>query len=607
MKRATLALLLHHRRQLWSSVALGSLTVSANVALMAVAGYLIAKAATHPPTILLLWVPIVSVRFFGISRAVFRYSERLVSHNVTLKILTDLRTRFYHILEPRWPAAFSKWTLGELLDTMMTDIDNLQNVFLQVLSPLTVALLASTLSITIVASLGGVHLAFVLGAGLTAAGAVFPVAVHRSSRRWRAVHTAQRSALAGQISDIIVGMTDLIMSEDSGQRFLSELETRQKRWNLVQLRLARKQGSFEGLVALTAAGTAWVMLVLAVPRMLHGELTGVMLCVITLTALASFEAVLSLSSAFAALGESMSSLRRLEDVEKWPIPAPDNAQTAVTDTQPMPPARAQLRKSASIFQRQPFCEYPTTPKSWHIQARHISFAYGSAPQNALTDVSFDVFPGKRMAIVGHNGAGKSTLIYLLTRLWDVQTGAIEIDGVDVRQMSGEAVRQGIAVVSPLSHVFHASLADNLRIAQPTASTKTLHRAAQAAQLLEWIAQLPKGYDTLLGDTEHIPSQGQRQRIAIARAILADARVFLLDEPLESLDAATAIRVDSALAEATLHKTTILITHQLRTLGPMDEILVLHEGRVVERGKHEQLLARQGQYRQMWEIEQNMLS
>ncbi len=566
------------RGRMLLSVMFGFMTIGASIALMATAGYLIAKAATRPPTILLLWVPIVSVRFFGIVRAVFRYVERLVSHDVTFRILTDLRTRLYTILESRLPAMFSQWTIGKLMDTMTNDIDALQNLFLRVIAPPLVAVLTAALSFVLIAPIGGLLLASVLLMGLTLVGVVWPLVSHRISRRLRQEGVDQRSALSQQITDMVTGMPDLIVSDDGGQTFLSELLDRQEKLNTVQLRLTRREALFECLTMITVAGTAWFMLRLAVPPARHELLTGVALCVIVLTALSSFEAVLTLPNAFGALTESVSSLRRVRDMENWPVPAPDPEQS---DT--------------------------ASPVTWRIQVQHVSFAYVSADRNVLTDITFDVDPGKHIAIVGQNGAGKSTLFHLFTRLWDVQDGAILIDGTDIRHLPGEAVRNGIGVVSPFAHVFHASIADNLRIAKPSASIEELQSAAKKAQLSEWIEQLPDRYETIVGETGHVPSGGQRQRIAIARAILANPQVYLLDEPLESLDTHTASQIQAVLAEVTRSKTAIWITHQLRTLGSMDEILVLHDGQIIERGRHDELLQRMGRYKQMWDIEQNIFS
>ncbi|WDL95648.1 thiol reductant ABC exporter subunit CydC [Alicyclobacillus sp. ALC3] len=567
----------HRRGRMLLAVMLGFMSTGASIALMATAGYLIAKAATRPSTILLLWVPIVSVRFFGISRAVFRYAERLVSHDVTFRILTDLRTRLYAVLEPRLPAMFSQWTMGKLMDTMTNDIDALQNLFLRVIAPPLVAVMTAVLSFVIIAPIGGVLLAGALLMGLTLVGVILPLLSHRISRRLRQEGVDQRSLLSQRIADMVIGMPDLVVSDDGGHTFLSELLNRQEKLNTVQLRLTRREALFESLTMITVAGTAWFLVRLAVTPARHELLTGVALCVIVLTALSSFESVLTLPNAFGALTESVSSIRRVRNIETWPVPARDPEQFAAA-----------------------------LPVTWRMQVQHVSFSYVSAERNVLTDITFDVDPGKQIAIVGQNGAGKSTLFHLLTRLWDVQDGAILIDGMDIRQLPGDAVRNGICVVSPFAHVFHASIADNLRIAKPTASLRELQSAAEKAQLGEWIEQLPGRYETIVGETGHVPSGGQRQRIAIARAILADPHVYLLDEPLESLDTHTASQMRAVLEELTRSKTAIWITHQLRTLGSMDEILVLHDGQIIERGSHDELLRQLGRYKQMWDIEQNIV-
>lgn len=562
------------------SVGLGFSTIALNIALMAIAGYLIAKAATHPSTILLLWVPIVSVRFFGISRSVFRYFERLISHDVTFRILSDLRTQLYSMLELRWPSAFSKWSIGELLDRLTNEIDVLQNVFLRVITPPIISFMAAGLSFAIVSISGSFLLGFVLVVGITLVGVILPTIGHLITNPLYQSYIDSRSGLYQKICDFVNGIQDLSMSDDGGRTFLQGVEAEQERLNNFQQRLAFRQALIEALVVVIVSGTAWGMLRIAIPHVEHHILGGIMLCVVILTALASFEAVLALPMTFVAFGETVASIRQLQDVRNWPIqtPAPKSSDGG-NDPQYL-------------------------PTCWHVRMNGVSFSYTSE-NDVLSDITLDLYPGKHMAIIGHNGAGKSTIIHLLTRLWDVQEGTVTIDGIDVRCLPGDIVRSGFAVISANTHIFNASIADNLRIAKPSANMEELRKAVVIAKLNSWIDDLPNGLDTVIGELGHVPSGGQRQRIGIARAVLADAPILLLDEPLEFLDARTALEIKDNLDALSRHKSAIWITHHVSMLGSMDEIIVLNQGSIVERGIHHELIQQNGLYQKMWNYEMDM--
>lgn len=572
---------LHWLNRQWGrmvlSVGLGFSSIASNIGLMAIAGYLIAKAATHPSTILLLWVPIVSVRFFGLSRAAFRYAERLISHDVTFRILSHIRTRFYSMLEPRWPSAFAKWSIGDFLDRITNDIEVLQNVFLRVLTPPIVAFMAAGLSFAIISVTGSFLLGCVLLVGLTMVGMILPLVGHWSTRRIDQSYTDGRSRMYQKICDLVSGTQDLSMADDGGRQFLGALDILQERLNTYQRQLVLRQAVIEACTVVIVSGTAWAMLACAMPRVEHHLLGSVMLTVVALTSMASFEAVLPIPMTFVALGENVASVRRLQEIKNWPVQTPD-----------------------------PSCDHDRRrlPDHWHVRMNDVSFSYTSG-NPILSGITLDLYPGKHMAIVGHNGAGKSTIIHLLTRLWDTQEGTVTIDDIDVRSLAGEVVRSGFVVISAHTPIFNASIADNLRIAKPTADLEELQKVAEVAQLSSWIDPLPEGFDTVIGEFGHVPSGGQRQRIAIARAVLANAPILLFDEPMEALDAQTALEIKGNLEAISRHKSVIWITHHLKSIGTMDEIIVLSQGSIIERGIHQELIHQSGPYQKMWDYEMDM--
>jgi ABC-type multidrug transport system fused ATPase/permease subunit len=236
----------------------------------------------------------------------------------------------------------------------------------------------------------------------------------------------------------------------------------------------------------------------------------------------------------------------------------------------------------------------------HVQKLHFSYA-PDEPQ-ALDDISFDLTRGQFIVVVGPSGAGKSTLAHLLLRFWEYRDGRILLDGRELREYDQETVRSLMAVVSQHTHLFNGSIRDNLLLARPGATEQEVIRAAKQARVHDFVQSLPQGYDTWIGEQGLRLSGGQRQRLAIARAILKDAPVLILDEPAANLDAITERQVLASLQAVAMGRATLLITHRLVGLEAADEILVLHAGRIVERGRHQDLMQMDGLYRRMWELQ-----
>jgi ATP-binding cassette subfamily B protein len=230
-----------------------------------------------------------------------------------------------------------------------------------------------------------------------------------------------------------------------------------------------------------------------------------------------------------------------------------------------------------------------------VRLDHVSFAYDKSGLPTIADVTLDIPAGWHVAIVGATGSGKTTLGYLLARLYDVDAGAITYDGVDVRDLSFQSLTDMLGVVTQDPYLFHATIAENLRFAKPDATDGELIAAATTAQLYDLVKSLPKGYETLVGERGYRFSGGEKQRLSLARAILRNPRVLLLDEATSALDTATERAMTEALGALAKTRTTITIAHRLSTIQEADEIIVLDKGRLVERGNHVELLARNAAY------------
>jgi ATP-binding cassette subfamily C protein CydC len=246
-------------------------------------------------------------------------------------------------------------------------------------------------------------------------------------------------------------------------------------------------------------------------------------------------------------------------------------------------------------------------RSSNIEVSNLSFSYPAQTTPALQNVTFTLPTGKSTAIVGPSGAGKSTIASLLLRFWDYELGEIQLGGASLKSLDQDEVRKRLALVSQNSYFFNTSIRENLRLARRSASPEEIEAAARAAQIHEFIMGLPKGYDTLIGEQGFRLSGGERQRLGIARALLKDSPILILDEPTANLDPQTEKQVLDTLFETMQKKTSLLITHRLIGLENVDEILVMDHGKIVERGTHAELLAHKGLYRRLWDLQNQILS
>jgi ATP-binding cassette subfamily C protein CydC len=557
------------------SVLLGFLTIGANVSLMGTSAWLISAAALNP-SIAELQVAIVGVRFFGISRGVFRYLERLVSHDVTFRLLSHLRVWFYERLEPLAPARLMDYRAGDLLARIIGDVETLENFYVRVVAPPLVALLTAFGASIFLASfhppLATVLIGFLLGIGL-----VLPLFSKLLSREPGKALISLRSELQVQLVDGIQGLPDILAYGRADDRLGLLNETGQA-YGSAQRRMARISGLQSALAVLLTNLGMWTVLVLTIPMVSEGLIGGVMLGTLALLTLASFEAVTPLPQA-AQMWESVrTSARRLfEIVDAEPIVREPKTTT---------------RKLSSL------------PK---VEFSNLSFSYPGNREPVLRNVTFNLQPGKSLAVVGPSGAGKSTLVNLLLRFWEYSSGDIRLGGESLHRLDQDRVREWCAVVSQNTYFFNASIRENLQLAQPSASQQEIEKAAKQAQIHEFVMGLSEGYDTFIGEQGLRLSGGERQRLAIARALLKDAPLLILDEPTANLDPITEKRVLETLFRVMEGKTTLLITHRLVGLDNLDEILVIEQGRIVERGTQAELLKKGGSFYRLWQLQNRILS
>jgi ATP-binding cassette subfamily C protein CydCD len=548
------------------SALLGFATIAAGVGLMGTSAYVIAAAALHP-SIAALQVAIVGVRFFGLSRGVLRYLERLVSHDTTFRVLGRLRVWFYRAVEPLSPVALTDIHSGDLLGRAIGDINLLENFYVRSAAPPLVALLVAGVVSLIVGAFAW-HLALALLVMLICQGLLIPLLLQTLGKTPGRQLLTARSHLNVLVVDALQGMADLLACRAS-ERWQANIDAASQAVLAVQARMAQLNGLQNALgVGLSNLGMLLVV-TLAIPLVNAGELEGVWLPVLALIALTSFEAVLPLPQAAAHLEAHRQSAARL---------------LALAAQQPTGIAPVASTPIATPFT---------------LNAEHISFTYPSISLSpylpifpALTDISFTLPPGKRLAIVGPSGSGKTTLLNLILGFLTPTSG----------HLSPSNLQPITAAISQRTYLFSDTIRANLLLARPDATPEQIEQAARAAQIHTWITSLPQGYDTWVGEHGLRISGGERQRVGIARALLQDAPLLLLDEPTANLDTATEAALLDALHVLMSERSVIWVTHRLVGMEWMDEILVLDGGRVVERGTHAELLSIGGRYSQMWQAQ-----
>ncbi|MFE7336560.1 thiol reductant ABC exporter subunit CydD [Streptomyces griseus] len=558
------------RGRLTLALLLGSLAVGSAVGLMAVSGWLISRASEQPP-VMYLMMAVTATRAFGIGRAVFRYAERLVSHDAVLKLLADLRVSVYRGLERIAPAGLRTTRRGDLLSRLVADVDTLQDYWLRWLLPVGTALVVGTAAAGFTGWLlpeAGV----ILAVGLLVAGVGVPLVSGACARRTERQLAPARAALATRVADLLGSTAELTVAGALPAR-QARLRTADRLLTRIASRAAAATALGGGLSALVCGLTVVAAAAVAVPAVHDGRLSGVALAVVVLTPLAAFEAVTGLPLAVQYRRRVARSAERVFEVLDAPVPV----------REPESPA-----------------EEPASP--FPLEVRGLSARYPGAARDALSSLDLTLTPGRRIAVVGPSGSGKTTLAQVLLRFLDASSGTYRLGGVEAAALESDTVRRSVGLCAQDAHVFDSTIRENLRLARPGATDPELRDALSRARLLEWVAALPQGLDTPVGEHGARLSGGQRQRLALARALLADFPVLVLDEPAEHLDLPTADALTADLLDATRGRATVLITHRLTGLEAVDEVLVLDAGRVVQRGPYAELAAEDGPLRRMLERE-----
>jgi ATP-binding cassette subfamily C protein CydC len=561
-----LALYKRHKWLLTLGVVLAIVTLLASIGLLTLSGWFLSASAVVGVAGVYSFnymLPAAGVRGSAIIRTAGRYFERLVSHDATFRVLQHLRVFTFSKLLPLSPAGLARFRQGELLNRMVADVDTLDHLYLRVISPLVGALVV-ILVVTFGLSFLDGTLALTLGGIMLLTLFLLPPLFYRAGKPTGEQLTHLRGRYRQQLTSWLQGQAELTIFNAS-TRYREQMEQTEVNWHDAQRRQSELTALSQALMLLIGGLAVIAMLWLAAGGVGSNSQPGALIALFVFCALAAFEALAPVTGAFQHLGQVIASALRL----------------------------------TQIIEQKPEVTFPQTkaavPTQVALRFENVTFSYPEQAQAALSDIALQVNAGEHIAILGRTGCGKSTLLQLITRAWDPQQGAILLNERPLSNLDEPTLRRTMSVVPQRVHLFSATLRDNLLLARPDASDAELSAVLEQTGLSKLLED--SGLNSWLGEGGRQLSGGELRRLAIARALLHDAPLMLLDEPTEGLDATTESQILDLLAELMRDKTVLMVTHRLRGLARFNRIVVMDNGQVIEQGTHAELLSQQGRYYQ----------
>jgi ATP-binding cassette subfamily C protein CydCD len=552
------------RRQLAITVSCGIGRVVAFIGVGIFGALIIAAVRANAPSLLLVVLLLAAAPVAGL----LHWLESFLAHDMAYRLLAVMRVDLYRKLDALAPAYLLKRRSGDLVALATQDVETIEYFYAHTVAPAFIAvLIPSAVLVTLAVVAWPLALALL---PFLAYAAGSPILGRQRIDRLASTARGALGELSAHATETIQGLTELIAFEATTRRrdeFMTYARRYQAMRNALLHDLTRKTAGLEVATGLGGLAVAAV----GAPLVMHGWIAPTLLPLLVLVSVAAFLPVSEIAQVGRQLADTIASTRRLHVVHSEPVVITDGPRI------------------------------PTAPRGGStVRFEHVRFTYPGRPRPALADVSFDVPAGATVALVGPSGAGKTTIANLLLRFWDPELGAIELDGIDLRDLTLDGLRGRIALVAQDTYLFNNTLEANVRLAKPDATREEIETALRQAALAEFVADLPEGLRTRVGERGVQLSGGQRQRIAIARAFLKDAPILVLDEATSHLDTISEQLVRSALDTLMVNRTTIVVAHRLSTIQAADVILVLDAGRVIEAGTHDGLFARRGFYARLVE-------
>ncbi|MFS7251438.1 cysteine/glutathione ABC transporter ATP-binding protein/permease CydC [Rahnella rivi] len=559
-----LALYRRHWFRLSLGIILAIVTLLASIGLLTLSGWFLAASAVAGIAGLYTFnymLPAAGVRGAAIFRTAGRYAERLVSHDATFRVLAHLRVFTFTKIMPLSPGGIARFRQADLLNRLVADVDTLDHLYLRVISPLISALVVIAL-VTFGLSFLDVKLALTLGGIMMVLMLLLPVMFYRAGKHAGRELTALRSDYRMQLTSWLQGQSELVVF-GAQARFRQKLNDIERRWMLRQQQQARLTGLSQAVVIAAAGLTVTLMLWLAAGGIGTIANPGALIALFVFTPLAAFEALGPVAAAFQHLGQVIASAQRVSQIIDQPADVTFPAQG------------------------------PQAAEHVTLSLKNVNFTYPGQPLPVLKNITLEVAAGEHIALLGQTGCGKSTLLQLLTRGWDINSGALSINGHAITTYDEASLRQMVTVVSQRVHIFNNTLRENLRMASPQRSDDQLAQALRQVDLHVLLED--EGLNAWLGEGGRQLSGGEQRRLGLARALLHNGPLWLLDEPTEGLDAETENHILALLHKHCENKTLLLVTHRLQGLENLDRICVMEEGEIVEQGDHPTLAASHGRY------------
>lgn len=550
---------------------LGLLGVSSGAMLLFISGYLISKSSLHPENVMVVYVPIVATRAFSIGQAVFHYVERLVGHDVVLRILEKMRTKLYRIVEPQALFFRSRFQTGDVLCVLSEDIEHLQNLYLRTIFPSILALAVYSIFVVI---LGAFDWMFALIAGSMLAVIVFllPVVSLFMMKQQHVRLKQGRNRLYQQLTDAVFGLsdwqasgrtTDFVNEYTEQNAQLVKIEKKMKRWHHIR----------DGIIHLIVGIVVISMIIWTGNQAGSGQIAPTVIAAFILMTLSITNALIPVSDAIDRIPSYIESAHRLNSVEN---------KMARQDEQ----EKGEDKRDV-------------VPKDVEIELRNVSYSYPESNELILKDISLKMKAGKKIAILGRSGTGKSTLLKLLTGALSPINGQVLLNG---KLAHMNLLSKYISVLNQKPHLFDTTIGNNVRIGRPAAADQDIWKALEQAQIASHIQSLPDGLQTKMHEMGKRFSGGERQRVAFARTLMQEAPIIVLDEPTIGLDPKTEVALLETMFAATKDKTVIWVTHHLMGIEHADEIIFLDGGQIVMQGSHKQLLMSNEKYRKLYEMD-----